>query len=217
MTMEVVATMTATEAFRDRLAACDAWGHPAVGPEWIEQVEARLPPGVRTAVARAAASDCLVTVDGHRFRLEGLAPGKGPYAFFSRSQRQVPAPNWEYFVQIAEYDRVRRAMAGADLRVDFEDELMDISVRDGGTLLWCIEVKERAGDLDALLAGITSYAGVADDAPDRGNDALRKAKYLQRQRPPWFSLVGIGRRLDFSVEHGGGAGFRLVPDVVPVG
>lgn len=199
-------------------AAAEAWGYPPLSPEWLARIEARLPHGVRTAIDRAVADGSLITVGGHQFRLEGLAAGKGPYSFFSRSDRGEPAPNWEYFVQIAEYHRLRRALRDGDLLVDFEDDLMDISVRQDGDLVWCIEVKEKAADIDRLLAGIESHAGgVADDAPDRGNDPLRKAKYLQRQRPPWFSLVALGHRRDFAVEHPDGGGFRLVPDVVPIG
>ena len=144
-----------------------------------------------------------VVVEGGRFTLAGLPPGKGPYAFFSRSQKGEPAPNWEYFVQMAAFLKFEEALAPRGFTVNFEDDLMDISVSQDGSLLWCIELKEHAKDLDPLLAGITSHGQAFDaSAPDRGNDPLRKAKYLIRRRPPYFSLVALGKRLDFRVHYG---------------
>ncbi len=196
-------------------AACRDWGYPRPPADWIDRVEARLPTGLRSAVAEGVQRGVIV-VDGHRFTLAGLAAGKGSYAFFSRSSTRVPAPNWEYFVQAAEYARVSVAVAPRGLRVDFEDDLMDISVYDGEDLVWCIEVKEKARGLDVLLGGIRSHGRSVDmTVADRGNDALRKAKYLIRRRPPYFSLVAIGRRRDFSVSYTD-TGFSLVEDLVPV-
>jgi hypothetical protein len=148
--------------------------------------------------------------------LQGLDAGKGPYAFFSESSlTQLPAPNWEYFVQIAEYLRVRAAVASRGLRVTFEDDLMDLAVYGDDGLLWCIEVKEQARQLVPLIAGIREHGAHVDfELPDRGNDPLRKAKYLVRRRPPYFSAVAIGCRLDFGVTYTDG-GFALVDDLVP--
>jgi hypothetical protein len=172
---------------------------------------------LREAIATAGDDGTITVVDGHRFALAGLASGKGPYAFFSRSARHVPAPNWEYFVQAAEYGRVAKAVEPRGLRVDFEDDLMDISVYDSDRVLWCIEVKEKTRDLEQLLLGIREVAANVDMAsPDRHNDPLRKSKYLMRHRPPYFSLVAIGRRFDFSVIYGS-SGFELSDDLIPIG
>jgi hypothetical protein len=172
---------------------------------------------LREAIAVAVDDGTITVVNGHRFSLAGLAPGKGPYAFFSRSARRVPAPNWEYFVQAAEYGRVAKAVEPRGLRVDFEDDLMDVSVYDSDRALWCIEVKEKARDLEQLLLGIRDVAASVDmTSPDRHNDPLRKSKYLMRHRPPYFSLVSIGRRLDFSVIYDS-AGFDLTADLIPIG
>lgn len=133
-------------------AACEDWGYPPLQPEWLTSLLRRLPTGLRQAVVDGVDVGTIQVVDGHRFSLSGLKPGKGPYAFFSRSASRAPAPNWEYFVQAAEYVRVARAVAPRGLRVDFEDDLMDVSVYDANRVLWCIEVKERATDLHPLLA-----------------------------------------------------------------
>jgi hypothetical protein len=73
-------------------AACAEWSYPPVG-EWLATVTQRLPPGLRSAVADAVERAVILEVGGHRFTLAGLGTTKGPYAFFSRSDRQVPAPN----------------------------------------------------------------------------------------------------------------------------
>ena len=197
-------------------AACAEWGYPPAGPDWLSTVTQRLPHGLRSAIADAAERGVIIVVGGHRFTLAGLGPTKGPYAFFSRSDRQVPAPNWECFIQAAEYGRISAAVAPRGYRVDFEDDLMDISVYDADRLLWCIEVKEKAGSLDGLLTGIRRYGRSPDwESPDRGNDPLRKAKYLARHRPDYFSLVAIGCRFDFSVSYDGDR-FSLVDDLIPL-
>jgi hypothetical protein len=123
--------------------------------------------------------------------------------------------NWEYFVQVAEYLRVREATARHGFTVWFEDALMDVTVRRVSELLWAIEVKEKARQLPVLLEQLREHAvGVDLDAADRGNDPLRKAKYLVKHRPPYFSLVAIGERRDFSVTYTEG-GFHLREDLVP--
>jgi hypothetical protein len=196
-------------------AACSEWGYPNVTDEWLAIALQRLPAGLGTAVAHGVTSEQVTIVEGHRFTLEGLESGKGPYAFFSRSSHGEPAPNWEYFVQVAEYLRLRAALSGRGLRVNFEDDLMDLAVYSDDGLLWCVEVKERARQLAPLVAGIRRYGQHVDfELSDRGNDPLRKAKYLVRRRPPYFSAVAIGCRLDFSVGYDGD-GFELVEDLVP--
>ena len=88
---------------------------------------------------------------------------------------------------------------------------MDLAVRAEGQLLWCIEVKEQAIQLDELLAGLESHSnGVDLDAPDRGNDPLRKAKYLVKHRPKFFSGVAIGMQRDFEVNYRGARAFDLL-------
>ena len=143
-------------------------------------------------------------------------PDKGPYAMFSRSAKQIPAPNWEYFVQLAEFARISRSAAWRGWSVGFEDGLMDVSVYEGAELLWCIEVKEQATGLSTLVRRIVEHGAAIDwEKPDRGNDPLRKAKYLAMKRPQWFSAVAIGERHDFSVRYFGES-FELQRDVLPL-
>jgi len=208
------------DAFEDLVrtwanAACADWGYPSTSDDWLTTALQRLPAGLGSAIAHGVDSGQVRLVDGHRFTLEGLESGKGPYAFFSRSSRREPSPNWEYFVQVAEYLRLRAALSGRGLRVTFEDDLMDLAVYADEGLVWCIEVKERARQLPPLVAGIRKHGHHVDfEVPDRGNDPLRKAKYLVQRRPPYFSAVAVGCRLDYSVTHTDG-GFELVEDVVP--
>jgi hypothetical protein len=195
-------------------AACEEWSYPPVDGGWREEVERRLPPGLRVLVADGVERG-VIEVVGHRFRPVDLPEKKGPYAFLSRSATTRPAVNWEYFVQLAEYLRVRDAVDRHGLTVAFEDALMDVTVRHGSELLWAIEVKERARQLPMLLDSLREHGhGVDLDTPDRGNDPLRKAKYLVTHRAPYFSLVAIGERRDFSVTYTDD-GFELREDFVP--
>lgn len=195
--------------------AARSFGYPLPGPAWSETLLHRLPAGL-LATIESGVADGLVDVQGHQFSLPVIGPGKGPYSWFSRSSKTEPAPNWEYFVQVAIWLDLVRSLP--DCRVGFEDELMDVSVRAAdGTVLWCVEVKERAEQLPPLLTALRQHGTSVDlDAADGGDDPLRKAKYLVRQRPRWFSAVALGARYDFSVVSQGQDSFRLEPDVVPL-
>lgn len=200
-------------------AAATEWGYPAPGEDWLGRFNDRLPLELRTDVARAFAEGDATLIDGHRFTIGGLSPGKGPYAMFSKSgQRQEPAPNWEYFVQLVVWLEVRTAMPDG-LMVGFEDDLLDVSVRTStGDLLWAIEVKEKAAQLTEMLDRLHMLCtGVDLEAADRGNDPLRKAKYLVRHRPPWFTLWAIGARFDFAVTYPRKNGFELLERAVSLG
>jgi hypothetical protein len=174
-------------------AACAEWSLPAPPQDFYVAAAARLPSGLRTLLAEGIAEG-LVIPHGPVFTLKGLAVGKGPYAWFSRyeSERR-PNPNWEYYVQAAEFVRLHRLARVFDMEVTFEDQLMDLALYKGGTLLVCVEVKERAGQIQRLVREIRNHeSGIDREVPDRHNDPLRKAKYIADKRP-----------------------FELVPDVVP--
>src|SRR4051812_25352209 len=105
-------------------AASTEWGYAPPSQEWVARIEQRLPPGLRTAIVDAFARGVVVPERGHLFRVAAIGEHKGPYGWFSRSPTTgEPAPNWEYFVQVAEFDRRAAAAQGSSLRVDFEDDL----------------------------------------------------------------------------------------------
>lgn len=201
-------------------AACSEWSYPDVAEAYFDAVCGRLPAGVRTLVAAGHRDGLIEPVGGYRFTLRGLPPGKGPYAWVSRNeQTQTPAINWEYLIQAAEYARIYRTLSAKGYLIVAEDRLMDITVSaPDGVLRWYIEVKERASDVPGLVDRIGVYGrqGVDVNAPDRGNDALRKAKYLIWYRPLYFSVSTIGLRRDFQVAYATGNRFALIDDMIPL-
>jgi len=204
--------------FRDWVAAvCDAWGYSLPNEAFYQRVRERLTDETLEWVGYGVEAG-LILEGGLRFDVAGNAPGKGPYKWFSRrSDVAEPQCNWEYYVQVAFFARLWEPCRHAGLSLTFEDELMDLAVRREGQLLWCIEIKERSTQLERLLREIESHgAGVNLRAPDRGNDPLRKAKYLVTRRPQFFSGVAIGMQRDFQVLYQGKNAFRLVEASPPL-
>jgi hypothetical protein len=135
---------------------------------------------------------------------------------FSRNRGPgTPSPNWEYFIQLAEYLRIVRSIRSS-LRVGFEDGLMDVSVRDDQRLIWYIEAKERASQAGHLMDRLATHAaGVDMTSPDRGNDPLRKAKYLVKYRPVFLTVIAIGWRGDYALQYPDDQSFALIPLAEP--
>lgn len=198
-------------------AACEVWRYPEPAEAYYDRIARRLPEGLRTLVA-AGVTEGLIIPRGYKFTLKGLI-GKAPYAWFSqRSTPKEPSPNWEYFIQVAEFVRLSYLAGTYGLKVTFEDQWMDLVLYRDSRLVVCYEVKERASQIEALAKGVRAYeAGVNFSQPDRGNDPLRKAKYLVRRRPDYFSLIAIGVRLEYRVSYPKGRAFALVRDVIPWG
>ena len=196
-------------------AAASEWGYAAPTEAFYEQFAARIPDDTGAEIARGV-RDNRVVLDTYRFTLPDLGPDKGPYAFFSRNREPgVPSPNWEYFIQLAEYLRILRTVRSS-LRVGFEDGLMDVSVRDDQRLIWYIEAKERASQANRLLDGLATHAaGVDMTSVDRGNDPLRKAKYLVKYRPVFLTVIAIGWRRDYAVQYPDDQSFALIPLAEP--
>lgn len=196
-------------------AACAAWGYPTPEDAYYATLRRRLPPGLRQLIGRGLAEG-LIEARGLRFTLRDL-PGKGPYAWFSqRPGGHEPATNWEYFVQVAEYVRLRRVAAAFGLQVRFEHGLMDLALYRMDELLVYCEVKVRASQAHDLVEKLSGYENSIDgDRPDRGNDTLRKAKYIARHRPAHFVCVAIGVRLEYRVDYPPAHAFRLTRDLVP--
>ena len=93
---------------------------------------------------------------------------------------------------------------------------MDLALYHGNALLVCVEVKEKADHLRHLMQQVKEYEPAVDlHAPDRGDDPLRKAKYIVRGRPQYFAGVAIGARLEYRVEYPQEQAFRLAEDVIP--
>ncbi|MFD1545768.1 hypothetical protein [Nonomuraea guangzhouensis] len=200
--------------------ACREWGYSEISESYFAGIYQRLPAGVRALVAAGYREGLIEPVGTYRFTLRGLPPGKGPYAWVSRHARtRVPSMNWEYLVQAAEYARVYAALSPKGYLVAAEDRLMDITISESdGTLKWYIEVKERASEVPDFVRRLAEYglSGVDLDAPDRANDALRKAKYLVLYRPVYLSISAIGLRRDFQVTYPADNRFALVDDMVPL-
>jgi hypothetical protein len=188
------------------LEACREYGY---GTDAVDAAVASVPTDILGALGRGLDDDALV-IAGSRFSLRGLGPKKGPYTLFSPDPvKKRPMPNIEYYVQIAEFPRLTRQLTDSGLVVGFEDNLMDVTVRRDGNLVLYVEAKDTSTKVRQLLDGMLRYSGaVPIEAPDRGIDSLRKAKYLVRHRPNFFSAMGIGLREDYAVDYEDG-GFRL--------
>jgi hypothetical protein len=199
-------------AFRSAVdAACREWSYPQVAEEYFRTFGLRIPAEIEAVIGDGVRRG-RVGIAGYLFSPAGLGSAKGPYKLVGRyTSRRRPSPHWEYFVQLAEFLRLDRELVHAGYSVGFEDGLMDVTVRMEGELLWCIEVKEQASRLRALRVGLDSYASrVPMEASDRGNDSLRKAKYLVRHRPRYLSLVAIGAHEHFEVSYPNPTSYSLV-------
>lgn len=197
-------------------SACEYWNYPEPEEDYFNKINNRLPEGLQQLLLSGLANR-IVTQDGYSFSIECLKEGKGPYHWFGRDDNtQKPCPHWEYFVQVAEFIRLYYISKRNGLNINFEDDLMDISLYKGDSLLLYCEVKEKISQLHKLIQGIRKCQDSVNlGAPDRGNDPLRKAKYIVRRHPPYFSGVAIGVRYEYRVSYLGENSFSLVRDDFP--
>jgi len=173
-----------------------AWGYNFPRDEYFENVYERLPLGLRVIIGSGLSSGLIINVDSSKtksaaFRPIGLPEDKGPYSWFERNnQRKQPQPCWEYFVQLAEYIRLYEAYKSKNFELRFEDSLMDIGIYNNEKLWICCEIKEKSSQAQNLIRGVKKYQ-TANELPylDRGNDPLRKAKYIANLKPRYFYLV----------------------------
>lgn len=196
--------------------ACSEWGYDTPPESYYQFVFDRLPDGLRTILGYGI-DRSLILQNGKEFALKGLLAKKGPYNWLSRdSDKKVPAPNWEYYVQVAEYVRLYELAGRNNLYLTFEDDLMDLALYDQNELIVCCEVKEQSAQLVNLLNGIKEFQKEIDfTRNDRHNDPLRKSKYIVNKRPNYFFLTSIGTRLEFSVEYPEDSAFILKDDFIP--
>ena len=197
-------------------AAREDWGFDALGQESHDEALARIPKTVQVWIARGVA-DGIVHPHGHKFTLEGLAGGKGPYDWFSNYKTAKKlGVNWEWFIHVAEYVRLFPIREHPGVRLEWEDGLMDLAIYQDDRLLVCIETKERPDQLRELLSALKEHEGTVDlTEDDRHNDPLRKAKYIVKHRPRFFVGVAAGLQESYRVEYPEGLAFRLIPDSLP--
>ena len=204
--------------FRDwARAACQEWGYPMPSDRYYAKVYERLPEGLRALLGFGLNSGLIIS-KGRTFTLKGLPSTKGPYNWFSHYKTlKEPAPNWEYFVHVAEFVRLHTIAAAKGLLVTFEDDTMDIALYQDARLIVYCEVKKRVSQIQELIKGIKVYQSAVDlPAPDRGNDPLRKAKCIVKRKPEYFVGVAIGARFEYKMIYLGEGSFQLVRDVVPL-
>jgi hypothetical protein len=104
-----------------------------------------------------------------------------------------------------------------NVELRFEDDLMDIGIYRNKKLWVYCEIKEKSSQAKNLISGIKKYQS-ANELPnsDRGNDPLRKTKYIVKLRPRYFYLVCIGGRFEFLIEYPENMQFQLIEDLVPL-
>ena len=203
--------------------SCNEWEYEFPPDEFYLNVYERLPLGLRTVIASGLSSGLINDVGMSKtksaaFRPISVPDCKGPYSWFERNNRKrQPQPCWEYFVQIAEYIRLYEALKAKNVELRFEDDLMDIGIYTNKKLWVCCEIKEKSSQAQNLIRDIKKYQAVSElPDSDRGNDPLRKAKYIAKLRPQYFYLVSIGRGFEFRIEYPENMQFQLVEDLVPL-
>lgn len=201
---------------------CKEWGYPSPNDQFYKECFSRLPEGLRQTISYGFSKKFILDAGLSKtksaaFRPNNIPETKGPYSWFSKDNASKrPCPNWEYFIQIAEFIRLHEALRSKGYELRFEDSDMDIGIYQHGTLKVCCEIKEKSSKAQELIRGIKQFEN-ADKLPakDRGNDSLRKAKYISKLRPEYFYLVAIGRRFEFRVEYPEKMQFMLVEDIIP--
>jgi hypothetical protein len=118
----------------------------------------------------------------------------------------IVIPWWELYVQLADYAELRAVAERRRLVVRMEESQMDIVVWAGNRMLQSVENKETREKAVALVKKMQAYGrtGFEIDAPDKGNDPLRKCKYFFNKdyRPQYFGVTAIGFRKLFEVRYG---------------
>jgi hypothetical protein len=203
---------------------CTQWGYNRPADQYYVDVYKRLPQGLRDTIyhgySRGIILDAGFSKTGSAAFRPALVPeSKGPYSWFEKDTvKKQPRPTWEYYMQVSEYVRLYEALTGK-YELKFEDDLMDIGIYKNNRLRICCEIKETSGKSKTLIEGIREFQNVEElPEKDRGNDPLRKAKYIKKLKPEYFYVVSIGRRYEFRIEYPGRTEFRqfaLVEDLIP--
>lgn len=200
-------------------SACAEWGYVIPSDHYFTKVYDRLPEGLRALLGFGLNRGIIIS-EGRSFNLKGLPSSKGPYNWFSRdTSGKEPIPNWEYFVQVAEFVRLYIPIASLPgYSITFEDDTMDIAIYRNKRLFVYYEAKEKITQLQKLIKGLKAYESTTIDltAPDRHNDPLRKAKCIVKRRPEYFVGVAIGTHYEYRIIHIDDNAFELLRDTVPL-
>jgi hypothetical protein len=202
---------------------CNEWGYEIPNDEYYKKIYERLPYGLQAILSFGLSADLIDDVGlsntkSAGFRPYGVPKSKGPYSWFEHDNaNKQPRPCWEYYVHISEYIRLYESFKSKNIELKFEDNLMDIGLYKDGNLWVCCEIKEKSSQAKKLIREIKQYQ-IASELPDsdRGNDYLRKAKYIAKFKPEYFFVVSLGRRYEFRVEYPPNLNFQLVEDLVPL-
>ena len=201
---------------------CMKCGYTLPDDQFYLDVYARLPEGLRQTISHGFSKGIVHDVGLSKTGSAGFRPcsvpdSKGPYSWFDRDNvKKQPRPTWEYYIQVAEYIRLFEALKDKGYELTFEDRSMDIGIYKNGTLIVYCEIKEKSSQAESLVGRIRKYEH-AEELPreDRGDDPLRKAKYISTLKPAFFYVVSIGRRFEYRVEYPERMQFRLVEDLIP--
>lgn len=146
------------------------------------------------------------------------------YKWFSKGEGQI-VPNWEYFVQLAGFRDLLVEYGYPKEWMKFEHHestqsvnvAVDIGIKMPGGDTIFVEVKETDIQLTNLISETRRIgeAGFSLDEPDRGNDPLRKAKYIIGGHPSYFAGYSPAGFDAYQVIYHEGNRFRLVKTELP--
>jgi len=199
------------EAFRGWLTA---FHHDRELPELSEEAHAafrqtfdkRIPSAICTTIGAGLRSGFLQTT---QFKVCVSHSGNRPWGvLFGQGTLW-----WEFFVQLAEAVHIEPVARAAGLMIKLEDSLMDITLSRQHDLIVYIEAKEDAGEARALVAGMHVWGRQPQaQQPERAkDDSLKKVRYLQRSRPPLFSIRAVDYAADYRVEYAADGTLTLEP------
>lgn len=198
----------------------EAKGYSSVPEELLEQLDRRIPQDLQRQIGAAFRNGWLKTDDrkGCGYVVRSVEPGGAGVGLNAITGKGAgkSGPWNEFYVQVADYSRLRFAAERRGLVVRLEDKLLDIAVWSGSSLLLFVENKVDAREAIKLVERMQKYGaeGVDLDAPDRGNDPLRKSKYLFAARggPKYFAVSAIGHEAVYRVDYAdAGNRFTLTP------
>jgi hypothetical protein len=206
--------MDALERFRQEFkgwvrAVNKTKGYDASPDEVLDRLEKRMPEESLRQIGAAFINGWLQNEpepDRKYFVKESdrEGPRGGQWMMGNVGEGRIDA-NLELHIQLADYGRLRTVAEQHGLAVWIEDQLMDITVYAGKKLLLYVENKATKQGALNLLKGMKEYGNSGFDLsdPDKGNDNLRKSKYLVRNQayPEYFGLSAIGYEKMFRVEY----------------